>query len=567
MKNMSIRKKILVIPSLVIIALAICVIGITAFRVNSLVVGETKTELEHYSSMGLALIDRVYPGEWKLDGGNLYKGETLINGNYEAIDALTGDTEVLATIFAGDTRVSTNVKNDQGERQIGTQASQEVIDTVISKGNTYSGTAEVLGKSAQTYYVPIQAGGKTVGMWFVGKYRSEVKKKINSVIIVVAIVAAVLLIIGIKIASNLGKSISTEIMGVQDNISKMEKGDFGFMYDDTLMFRKDEVGEIARSAKNMKEQVSRVLKSVQSESKAVKGVSNLTRNSMQQVHEKIEDIHATTEQLSAGMEETTASTENMNEATNLIEEEITNMKDKTLLGEQLAREIKERADRLKSDTESSRDRAMEIYKQTNVQLKASIEKTSAIEEIRELSGAILSITAQTNLLALNAAIEAARAGEAGKGFAVVADEITTLAQNSKEAASQIEFITQNVSDAVESVVKDVKMLLKFVDGQVMEDYRAMVDTCIQYDNDANQFDNMVSDINAIAGNLYDAILNMRKTLGEITIATEEGSSGAADIADKIAAVTEQAEDVLAQAESSRNAAEKLHKQLAFFNMK
>ena len=150
---------------------------------------------------------------------------------------------------------------------------------------------------------------------------------------------------------------------------------------------------------------------------------------------------------------------------------------------------------------------------------------------------------------------------------MVADEITTRAQNSKEAASQIESITQNVSDAVESVVKDVKGLLKFVDGQVMEDYRAMVETCVQYDNDANEFDSMVTDINDIAGNLYEAILNMRRTLGEITVTTEEGSTGAANIAEKIADVTAKAEDVLAQAESSRNAAEKLHKQLDFFSMK
>ena len=567
MKNMNIKNKIIFIPSFVIIVLALVVTFVTSLRVNKVILDKTNEELKNYSAMGLTLIDVAFPGDWSLQNGELMKGEASVKGHNEAIDYITNGTNIIATVFAGDTRIATNVVNDAGERQLGTQASQEVVDKVL-KGEEYSGKTEIQGKAAQAYYIPLKdAGGKVVGMWFVGLYRSEINKQINSVVILIGAIAAVLLVVGIIIASKLGKAISSEINAVQDNISKMEEGDFGFMFDDTTMFRKDEVGAIAQSAKNMKEQISRVLKSIQSESKTVKGVSNLTRNSMQQVHEKIEDIHATTEQLSAGMEETTASTENMNEATNLIEEEISSMKDKTLHGEQLAQEIKQRADKLKSDTESSRDRAIEIYKQTNALLKVSIEKTNAIEEIKELSGAILSISAQTNLLALNAAIEAARAGEAGKGFAVVADEITTLAQNSKEAASQIESITQNVSDAVESVVKDVKGLLKFVDGQVMEDYRAMVETCVQYDNDASEFDTMVTDINNIAENLYEAILNMRKTLAEITVATEEGSTGAADIAEKIADVTAKAEDVLAQAESSRNAAEKLHKQLDFFNMK
>lgn len=79
------------------------------------------------------------------------------------------------------------------------------------------------------------------------------------------------------------------------------------------------------------------------------------------------------------------------------------------------------------------------------------------ERIGDAVKTVSAIAQQTNLLALNATIEAARAGESGKGFAVVAGEVKELSKETREA-------TDSISEMVESIQKDTKLVVKSIEG-------------------------------------------------------------------------------------------------------
>ena len=77
------------------------------------------------------------------------------------------------------------------------------------------------------------------------------------------------------------------------------------------------------------------------------------------------------------------------------------------------------------------------------------EKTQAVGEI---ISTVNDISERTHLLALNAAIEAAAAGENGRSFAVVASEMKVLADQAKDATSQVRSILGDIQRGINSSV-------------------------------------------------------------------------------------------------------------------
>jgi two-component system NtrC family sensor kinase len=119
----------------------------------------------------------------------------LFNNDFTLVDRIQAVAGVdTATIFFGDLRVSTNVREND-ERAIGTRVSQVVFDTVLTRGEPFTGIAYVVNEWFITRYIPLfDHRDEVVGSLYVGARRAtfiELQHTLRSRIVLVSLVAIV----------------------------------------------------------------------------------------------------------------------------------------------------------------------------------------------------------------------------------------------------------------------------------------------------------------------------------------------------------------------------------------
>jgi methyl-accepting chemotaxis protein len=221
MKSLKLRSKLLVIFA--IVSVTFLIIGlVTLLTVRNKVIITAQEKLTGDLAMTKAYFDDKYPGNWSIRDGKLFKGEVQLNDNFQFVDKigeLTGDN---VTIFMGDTRIATNVKNASGARAIGTKAADKVIETVLQQRTRYLGKAQVVGVENQTVYEPIiNDKGDVIGMMFVGipntHYDQVVKDISIRVIILGGIGFIIVFLLGYFIYYSIVSPITKVISGLSES--------------------------------------------------------------------------------------------------------------------------------------------------------------------------------------------------------------------------------------------------------------------------------------------------------------------------------------------------------------
>lgn len=441
-----------------------------------------------------------------------------------------------------------NMKTDPELKSLA-ELEKQMTEGIEGTGDyTYNGVTKHMG------YAPVEGTGWSLA---ITAPKSEVMSKITSLTVAMVCVSAVFVVISMIITLLIAAGISKPIKTASDCLQVLATGDFTAEIPEKLMKMKDETGILSNSIHTMKESIKAIVKVVAGEASEVSSMIIKVHKDMEQLNRSIEEISATTEELSAGMEETASSTEEMDATSAEIEKAAEAIAAKAQEGAETANNVSVMAAEMKENATVSKGNAVEVYERTKKELQEAIKQSNAVNQINELSEAILDITSQTNLLALNAAIEAARAGEAGKGFAVVAEEIRKLAEGSKNTVGRIQEVTKVILEAVGELSASSREILEFIDKDVMNDYDYLVSASEQNNHNSSSINEMVTDFSATSEELLASVQNMVKAINEIAIASNDGAQGATNIARETSNISQMSSDAMKLLESAKGKSDSL----------
>ncbi|MBQ9496204.1 MAG: cache domain-containing protein [Selenomonadaceae bacterium] len=401
------------------------------------------------------IVNQRYYGDWHVENGILFKGAQQIDGVNEIADFLSNICNGKVTLFNGDTRVATTVKDAAGNRAVGTKASEAVIDNVINQGKFFVGEATVMGEQHYAAYQPLKdTSGKTIGMLFVGVSVHEMDDVVENLIMSIALAVLVIVIL-CALASNffIGKMVGQldEVVGA---VKKISGGNLRIA--DLEIKSSDEIGILSDNVNEMKIRLKNLLTKIAECSQRVAASSEELSAGTQQTNESITVVTRNMEVLTSGTAEQERTIATLEEKISDVHERMNDLRATAKEMEQIAVDSASNAAVGKEKVDAAIAVMKNIAEQVSASARVVGELGKRSDEIGQIVETISNIAGQTNLLALNAAIEAARAGEHGRGFSVVAEEVRKLAEQSASATENISKLIATIQHDTTSAVESIE---------------------------------------------------------------------------------------------------------------
>lgn len=259
-KEKSIRTRLASMVLLPILTLSVMVISIGMLLLYRFYTQSIRDELTAATNIILDCLNLTVRGDYAYESGMLLKGDMNITDS-TMLYRVKEKTQIDTTIFWQDTRILTTVSNEYGVSAVGTKASQDVIEAVLGRGESYySAKLDINGVPYIGYYVPLENVDHTVvGMVFAGKSKEMVYQGIRTVLLWFVIFSGAAGILAVVLSSMYSNRMVSDINIINNFLKTISEGDLTATLDTGITDRKDELGRIGEYASRMRAELQNLI--------------------------------------------------------------------------------------------------------------------------------------------------------------------------------------------------------------------------------------------------------------------------------------------------------------------
>ncbi|MCH9056716.1 cache domain-containing protein [Synechococcus sp. PCC 6716] len=230
--------------------------------------------------------------------GNQFQGMiltgVLLNKMPDLVDRTQqwSTVETVATIFAQDLRIATNVPYLDGQtRAIGTRVSRQVASTVLDQDRIFQGKTNIIGSPYATLYQPLYDFRKTlglphpppIGMAFVGKSQAWISAMITQKRLAAFVITLITLAAATGWAYVSANAIVKPIQALANSTRRVREGNLDAQ---VRVESFDEVGDLAESFNAMLVQLRRSFQELEQKNRSLEQI----RDELIEANEQFEAV-------------------------------------------------------------------------------------------------------------------------------------------------------------------------------------------------------------------------------------------------------------------------------------
>ena len=201
--RLTIRKKLLLCSILPISVLGIIIVFMSLTFLRNSIINQVENSLRGTAAATLAAYDQNSGTYLVAENGDVWKGGYNISNSEKLLDTIKEKSGMDVTFFYGNKRIMTSIKEQSGQRILGSPAGSKIEEMVLQNGKEYfSKNVSVDGVMYFGYYVPVFQGddsNEPVGMVFAGINKNETLYSVLRIVFYMTVIVLVIAIFGLVV--------------------------------------------------------------------------------------------------------------------------------------------------------------------------------------------------------------------------------------------------------------------------------------------------------------------------------------------------------------------------------